>query len=275
MMKKAIASLTVILLMTAFASTQLLNNPAAAGYASTGTGSKNADILAVAANPAALAGLEHTTAGIYSERRFLLRDLANYILAAGVVTKHGNIGFIARYAGFNAYRESQFSLLHARPLGTKAAIGIQFNYSTTRISNYGSLNAIGVELASTWRLSEKIYAGIQVANSIKNKKWKQFSPPSMYTASWGFEASEKFLSGVTICKEENQPVNVQVALQYKFLPACRAGIGLSSATSSAWLGTGLSWKNSRVDVIAAFHPQLGVTPAIALSCSMPRKKNEP
>jgi hypothetical protein len=162
--------------------------------------------------------------------------------------------------------------LHARALGTKTGVGIQFNYSITRISNYGSSHSPGFELASVWHLSEKIYAGIQVANILKNKKSAQ---PSLYTATWGYEASEKLYAGVTISKEEEQPVNVQAAVQYRFHPACMARLGVSSATSSAWSGAALSWKNSRLDIIAAYHPQLGITPAMALSFIMGGKKNEP
>jgi hypothetical protein len=275
-MKRSIVNISALLFLTGLVEAQLLRSAIADGYMATGFGSgQHTDVFTIAGNPAALAQLHYTSAGIYSEQRFLLKELTGHTLATGLITKHGHLGVIVRHAGFSAYAESQFSLLHARSLGSKTDVGIQFNYTTTRISNVGSLTAIGFEIASAWHLSEKIHAGIHIANPVKSKKWKDLSLPSTYKATWGYEASEKFFAGVVISKEEDQPVNVQVALQYKFHLAMMARLGLSSATSSAWAGAGVSWKNSRLDIIAAFHPQLGITPAMALTFILCREKNEP
>jgi hypothetical protein len=274
-MKRSMVNIGMLLLLTGLVQAQIIRSSAANGYMVTGSGSRQqTDVFTITASPAALAQLSHTTAGIYTERRFLLKELTSYIIAAGLITKHGNVGMIMRHAGFATYAESQVSLLHARSLGTKTDIGIQFNYTTTRISNYGAFPSIGFEIASVWHLSEKVHVGMQAANPVKNKKWKEVSPPSTYTATWGYEASEKFFAGVAISKEEDQPVDVRVALQYRVHSACMAKLGLSSATSSVWAGAGLSWENSRLDIIAAFHPQLGITPALAVSFVMRRKKNE-
>jgi len=80
----------------------------------------------------------------------------------------------------------------------------------------------------------------------------------------GYEASEKFFVSAEIVKEEDQPVNVNAGLQYKFIPQLLARVGMSTVTSTAWMGIGLSWKSLRVDVTAAYHPQLGVTPGLML-----------
>jgi hypothetical protein len=39
---------------------------------------------------------------------------------------------------------------------------------------------------------------------------------------------------------------------------------MSSATSSAWFGLGLSLKSFRLDVTTSYHPQLGITPGLLL-----------
>ena len=48
----------------------------------------------------------------------------------------------------------------------------------------------------------------------------------------GYEASEKFFVSTQIEKEENQPVNVNAGMQYKFLPQIIARVGIATNTSN-------------------------------------------
>ena len=80
----------------------------------------------------------------------------------------------------------------------------------------------------------------------------------------GYDASEKFLVSAEIEKEEDQPVNVNAGFQYKFIPQLLVRAGMSSATSSAWVGLGLTVKTFRLDITTSYHPQLGVTPGVLI-----------
>ena len=90
----------------------------------------------------------------------------------------------------------------------------------------------------------------------------------------GYEASEKFFVSIEIEKEENQPVNVNAGLQYKFLPQLIARTGISTNTSNVYAGVGLILKSLRLDVVAGYHPQLGVTPGLLLIYSFSKKNSE-
>jgi hypothetical protein len=89
----------------------------------------------------------------------------------------------------------------------------------------------------------------------------------------GYDASDKFLVSAEIEKEEDQPVNVNAGMQYKFLTQLLARIGISSATSSAWLGIGFKLKSFRLDLTAGYHPQLGITPGLLLEFNFNSKEN--
>jgi hypothetical protein len=65
-------------------------------------------------------------------------------------------------------------------------------------------------------------------------------------------------------KEEDQAVNVNTGIQYKFLSRLLFRAGMSTNTSTAWLGAGLTLKSFRVDITTAYHPQLGITPGVLL-----------
>ncbi len=218
------------------------------------------------ANQASLAQLKNSSIGVYGERRFLLSELNNYTAAVGVPTHSGNFGLKINYAGFADYYESQLGLAYGRKLGNKIDVGLQFNYNSIRVSSYGNSSAISFELGSVLHITEKLHAGLHLNNPVGGKfgKDNQEKLSSVYGFGIGYDASEKFLVSAEIEKEEDQPVNVNAGFQYKFIPQLLVRVGMSSATSSAWLGLGLTVKSFRLDVTTSYHPQLGITPGILM-----------
>jgi hypothetical protein len=262
--------------ITPFIQGQTLRRPVAANYIGLGAYSLNhVDIFSFTANPASAAQLKNAAAGVYGERRFLLSELNNYTAAFGLPTNTGNFGLKAVYYGSSDYNETQLGLCYGRKLGSKIDIGAQFNYNGIRIAGYGDATAISFELGTILHLTEKLHTGIHVANPVGGKfgKDEQEKLSSVYTMGVGYDASEKFFFSVEIQKEEDQPINVNAGMQYKFLPQLLARGGMSSATSSAWIGLGLTIKSFRIDVTTSYHPQLGVTPGLLLLFNFNAKEN--
>lgn len=262
---------TALILLASFAAlgaySQVLRRPVAATYTGLGAYSiHHADVFSFTSNQASLAQLKATTAGVYGERRFLLTALSSYNAAAAIPTSSGNFGLNAGYSGSADYNETRLGLAYARSLGSRVDIGVQFNYNGIRVAGYGSASTISFEAGSVIHLSDALHAGIHVNNPVGGKfgKEQQEKLPSVYTAGLGYEASEKFFISMEIVKEEDQPVTVNTGLQYTFLSILLARAGISSATSSAWVGIGILWKTLRVDVAASYHPRLGFTPGLLL-----------
>ena len=245
-----------------------MRRPVAAGYIGPGSYSiKHTDVFSFTANAASLAQLQQAAAGVYGERRFLQEGLNNYTAVIGLPTRSGNFGLKAVYAGSTDYNETQIGLAYARKLGNKMDVGAKFNYNGIRISNgYGSASAVSFEAATVLHLTEKLHTGIHINNPVGGKfgKNQQEKLPSVYTIGIGYDASDKFFIGTEIQKEEDLPVNVNASLQYKFLPQLLARAGVSTATSSVWLGIGLQLQNFRVDLTSSYHQQLGLTPGLLL-----------
>ena len=250
-----------------FLQAQTLRRPVAASYTGFGAYSLNhVDVFSFAANQASLAQLKSTSVGVYSERRFLLSELNNYTAVIGLPTKSGNFGLKANYAGFSDYNETQLGLAYARKLSNKIDVGLQFNYNSIRINTYGNASAISFEAGTVLHLTEKLHAGLHINNPVGGKfgKDQQEKLSSVYGFGLGYDASEKFLVSLEIEKEEDQPVNVNAGFQYKLISQLLVRAGMSSATSSAWLGLGLTVKSFRLDVTTSYHPQLGITPGLML-----------
>ncbi len=274
MIKKNI--LLGIIVLSAFClSAQTLRRPVAAGYTGLGAYSLNqVDIFSFSANQASLAQLKSNAAGVYGERKFLVSELNNYTAAAGLTTNSGNFGINLNYSGFADYNEAQAGLAYGRKLGNKVDIGAQINYTGIRIADgYGSASAISFELGTILHVTDKLNTGIYIRNPVGGKFGK--SEPeklsSVYGFGIGYEASEKFFISAEIEKEEEQPVNVTAGFQYKFIQQLLVRAGISSATSTAWLGAGILLKAFRLDVTTNFHPQLGITPGVLLLFNFKQK----
>lgn len=266
----------IILFNVLLSQAQVLRRPLAAAYTGMGAYSINhVDVFSFTANQASLAQLKNSAAGVYGERRFLLSELNNYTATIGLTTNSGNFGVKANYSGFSDYNETQLGLAYGRKMGNKVDIGAQINYQSIRINSYGNASAVSFELGTILHLTDKLHAGLHATNPVGGKfgKDQQEKLSSVYSFGIGYEASDKFLVSTEIQKEEDQPVNVNAGFQYIFIPQLLVRAGMSSATSAAWLGLGLTIKSFRLDVTTSYHPQLGITPGVLMLFNFNRKQN--
>ena len=255
---------------------QTVRRPVAAVYTGLGAYSINhADVFSFTNNQASLAQMKSAAAGVYGERRFMLDELSLYQLAIDVPTNSGNFGVKAGYFGFSDYNESQMGLAYARKLGSKVDIGVQFNYNGIQASGYGGATAIKFEIGTVFHLTDELNAGVHAYNPVGGKFGKNAEEKlaSIYTVGLGYEASDKFFVSAEIEKEENQTVSVNAGMQYKFLPQFMIRAGIATNTSNLYGGVSLFLKTFRLDVVASYHPQLGVTPGLLLIYDFKKKEN--
>lgn len=239
---------------------------------SIGAYSNKGDLFSSFYNVASLASLQQSSVMLYTEKKFLLKELGHYRFIAG----SGNFAVHAVYAGFSGYNEMQAGLAYARKLGREIDIGLRFNYNAIRIGGYGKAAAIGFEAGTIFHLSEKLQSGIHVSNPAGGKfgNAQKEKLASVYSMGFGYDVSPKFFLNLLIDKEENQPVNFSPAFLYKAAHAICIKAGLSTASTSAWMGVMLLWNKMSVDIMSAYHPQLGFTPALLFNFSFTAKNKE-
>ena len=260
--------------VTAFCQAQTLRNPLAANYIGLDVySSYHPDAFSFTVNQASLASVKNFSAGVYGERRFLLRELNNFLAVLVLPASSGNFGARAGYSGFKDYNETQLGIAYGRKLGSRVDIGVQFNYHTIHIAGYGNASVITVEAGAILHLAENLHTGIHVANPAGGYFGKSFSEklPAVYTMGLGYDASEKFFISAEIKKEEDQPVNITAGLQYKFLPQLLTRIGISATTSSVWIGIGIILPAIQLDITTAYHPQLGISPGLLVLFNLDNK----
>lgn len=271
-MKIKTAYVVLIVCLSYSIHAQTLRRPIVTSYIGIGAYSVNhTDVFSFTCMPASLAQIKNITAGVYAERRFMLSELNGYTAAAALPARSGNFGLKTMYSGFSGYNETQIGLAYARKIGSKVDIGAQFNYNGIRIAGYGNASAISFEAGSIFHLSDKLHTGFHINNPVGGKfgpdsyqEDQQEKLPSVYTMGIGYDASEKFFFSTEIIKEEDQPVQVNAGIQYKFISQVLTRLGITSATSSIWFGLGFFLQSFRLDVTTSFHPQLGITPGLLI-----------
>jgi len=272
--RKVYLSIFLILFYSA-AFSQALRHHIAAGYIGLGAYSINhVDAYSFTSNQAALAQIKNTAAGVYGEKRFLLSSTNQYSAVVVLPTDKGNFGLQADYFGFKNFNESQIGIAYARSLGSKFDVGIKFNYYSFRIPAYGNSSAINFEIGAITHVSEKLHIGIHAYNPVGGNlsKTEDEKLSSVYRFGIGYDASEKFLVSTEIIKEEDQPINVNVGLQYNFLKEFFIRAGTSTETSNSYAGAGIAWKTFRLDLTAGYHPQLGFTPGLMVIVNLNKKE---
>jgi hypothetical protein len=260
---------------TAFGShSQTIRTPVTNAYTRLNTySSLHANAFSFAANQAALGSIKNLAAGIYSERRFLLKEMSLYSAAAAVPTSSGNFGVRGDYFGDVSYNETALGLAYGRKLGDKIGVGVQFNYYSFKVQGYGTASSINVEGGMIIHLTDVLNLGLHIYNptGVSVGKTKDEKLPAIYSVGFGYDVSRKFFIGAEIEKIEDQPVNVNTGLQYYFDEKLFASAGIASATSAYYLGFGVVLKNIQLNAVASVHPQLGITPGLLLLFTISEK----
>jgi hypothetical protein len=276
-MKKHLLQLLIFVLFYNTMQSQLLRTPLSSQYTSfTALSIEHADAFAGAANQASLAHLTSGSAGVYSERRFMLKELSYYHAAVAVPTTYGGFGMAMHYQGFSDYNESQLSIGYGKQLGKKLSLGMAVNYNAIRIKTYGNTAFVNFELGTLWQLNDNICAGVHVYNPIGAKfgAAKQEKLASVYKTGLGYTIEKKFYAGFNLIKEEQQPVQVQAGIEYMFAKQFFARAGVTTGNSNFFAGTGWAWQRLRLDIVVSHQLVLGITPSLMLLYSFSSNSKE-
>ena len=242
-------------------------SPLSARYTAVGAYSSNlTDAFSGSINQASLAQVKYATAGVYAERRFMLKELSNFSAAIALPSRFGGFGIAARYFGGQNFSTSQLGLGYGRKLHDKIDIGVQFNYNMIRLAGYGSGAVVNFEAGTLIHLTGKLHMGLHVYNPVGGRfdKMGNEKLASVYTAGLGYEISQLFFISTEISKEEDQPVNINAGMQYFFADHFFARLGIASSTGNYFFGLGMQWKSIRLDAVSSWQGQLGFTPGLML-----------
>lgn len=218
--------------------------------------------FAAAANPARSASLTTFTIGLYNERRYLIKGLDNYLLAAGMPLKNGGVALSIKYCAAGAFKQSEAGIAYAKSLG-QVDIGVQFNYHMLTIDGYEKASAIVADVGTLWRMTDQLQVAAGVYN-ISGARLNRLNEKLAYETrcAFGYKISTQLLLLLQVAKHESKPVNVQAGLQYSPADAIVIYAGVESMQpygACSW-----RWNKFRVLMSVRLHQQLGITPGLGL-----------
>ncbi|MDF3078766.1 MAG: hypothetical protein K0S09_2655 [Sphingobacteriaceae bacterium] len=218
-------------------------------------------------NQAGIAAVKRPALSAAYQSQYLNPDLSTKS-AVLVYPLQGNaLGLSFESYGFSAYNEQKASFSYAKNFGGKLFAALAFNYHQVKIPQYGDAKAYSFEAGAQYFLSENLLLGAHLANPSSSKYSNQLSTviPSIYEVGASYRVSNKLLLNSGLVKELELKADFRSGLEYQVIDWLAFRGGVSANPFRQYAGFGLLYNNFRIDAAVATHPDLGISPQIALS----------
>lgn len=205
-------------------------------------------------NQAALAYIPVISAGVSTERMFMLKELSMHTVTLVVPVSSGAFACSLQQAGYSAYRQQQAGFAYGRTLGSKLSIGMQIDYLSKAIQQYGQTDAVTFELGCLLHITPQLHVGLHTFNPVGQ------TLPVIYTVGAGYEMSDNFLISTSITQEDDATPVSKFMCEYRIIPQLSLQLGLSPDPEFSSAAVSFSLRTMRIFLSATHHPQLGFTP---------------
>ena len=237
----------------------------------------NGDLWALGANPAGITGLTRPVAGMYMERRFLLKEINSgaFAFAMPFNEKH----FVAldfSGFGFATYNDSRLALSYATNLLGKLSLGAKFNVVHTTIKEYSSATSFVLDAGLQAQVTQTFTMGFSIFNASQSYLSKAIREkiPTVLNLGVCWKPSKKVMATADISKAENYPLSFRFGVEYQPVDmlAIRAGVATNPLILS--FGLGVKWKNAILNVANTWHERLGYTPHLGIDFAFGKEKKK-
>lgn len=234
--------------------------------------------FSVFSNQAGLASTNSITGGIYGENRFLLTDLNLYGVALALPTKSGTFGVGANYYGNEFYNQQRATLGYGRYLYEKLAVGVEFDFLSLNIQDFGSKSAVTFGVGLQYDLNETLKLGVHAFNplTISFTGIEQDRVASLFKFGLAYEPSDKVGVYIETSKAWHHPAQFRGGIEYYLFKqlVIRGGFStypsriidrrFSTDLATANFGLGVDLKSLHIDFANRFHPILGHSPIVTI-----------
>jgi hypothetical protein len=212
------------------------------------------DVFSMAYQPAGLAN-SATAVGVYTESRFLLKELSLYLLDANFSLGKNGLGLGLYRFGNKYWYQQQFAFAYGQELGKSCALGLQFNYTHTKAQTVGGSGELGFKLGGLWHVNKQLHIGCLLA-----REQQEIS----LAGGLGFEASRDCMVTAEVISISNY-LQAKLSFIYRVANALAVMAGASAGTQQNFAGINIYWNAFKIGFATGFHATLGLTPSIAVS----------
>lgn len=226
-------------------------------------------------NPAVLGFTESAGISITTSRPFGLSELSQAEISGFFPAAGGGIGMAWLGTGYSDYLQQQLQLSYGIRTG-RSSMGISLTYQRLKIRGLTPQHWIAGSWGCTWKLQEMLSAGILIRNLLPGfwaKEKKNYLPVS-YCAGICYSINPLLIAEATLALEPETEAQLAVQLQYRLPRQFQVGAGFTTARQQSHLTLGWIQKRLLVIVGSSVHPQLGLSPLLAIHYSPSQKNND-
>lgn len=234
------------------------------------------DVWSVHHNPGALAELTSMQAGVSYENRFSLKELQYQAAAFALPLKNGAFGFGFQNSGFSLYRSMRVGFGYGMKLGENFSVGVNLNYMSVRIADYGQKGNVGADIGLMAKINEKTSVGFSVIN-LNRAKLVDFQDDRFSTflrLGLRYNVSSKVLLLAEVEKEIQSSIRPKGAMEYKISDLFCLRLGVGGAPAYLTFGSGFTFKNGlKLDFGTAWNQTMGWSPHVGLNMNFNKKSD--
>lgn len=234
-----------------------------------------ADVFSVHNNQAGIGFLKKFSLGFSARNKFLVKELAIADAAGIFPTKTGVFGLGIHYLGTNLFNERKVGVAFAKGFADRFSLGLQFDYLSISISEYGSKNIFTFEAGlQFFLLPEKLLIGAHVNNPLRITLDDETDEklPTMMRFGLNYSPSKKLSLLAEVEKDLDYDPVYKGAVEYRPVEKLSLRGGFNANPFQGTFGVGVNLKNLTIDAASSFHPVLGVSPGFSIAYAFGKEK---
>jgi len=235
----------------------------------------NPDFWSIHHNQAGLAYISSISAGVYFENRFLISSMGIKSLGVVFPTNSGVLGLSFNNYGYSLYNEQKIGLSFAKMLHEKFAMGVQLDYLSNTIQEYGSKSVVTFEVGVMASLTKQLILGAHIYNPINAKLSStdlyDERVPSILRVGVGYTFSEKVLFSIETEKDIYFKSVFKAGVEYHVIDILYLRTGIATNPTLNTFGFGIDYNGLKFDVASGWHQILGITPQFSLIYELNKK----
>lgn len=233
------------------------------------------DLWAICNNPAGLSTLKTSSAGIFYENRFMMKELGYKCAAAGVPLNFGVIGVSAAQFGYSEYNENKIGLAYSREFSPRLRLGIQLDYLMLKYADiYGSRQTFTFEMGLQSQITDKLCFGAYVFNParVNIKASDDYKIPIVMRLGASYSITKDFVGVFEIEDDTDCGFSFRIGTEYRLIDNFNIRAGVQTNPGIATFGIGYKVSFMTIDVSAHMHEIFGASMQAGLVFKIDRSK---
>ncbi len=230
------------------------------------------DVWATFHNQSTLSDINHFSAGVFYESRFLIEELSLAAATAAFPVVSGNIGLSFYQFGKGSYKECKAGLAYSKCLSKRLNAAIQLDYFFRHLpENEKTFGFVTVELGFSYKVSKDFTFGLHVFNPVHNgfePNYNNEKMPVILRFGGNYHYKNSVLAAVEAEKNFDEDLIVKSGVEFYPVPKMALRVGVSGKPVKFSAGLGYTIRKFTCNIAFSYHGNLGYTPSVSFQIAL-------